>query len=415
MGGCPVAKFTGNSMLTKKINRSLILQHIRREGTLSRADLVQCTGLTSGTVSNLTRELLKEGLIRTTGRADSTGGRPQTLLEINSHAFYALGTNIGATRTISVVTDLDGHKLAEASAAMGTEANTGRQLDAVVQSIEDAIAASKVDRAKIIGAGIGVPGLLDSARGISLFSPNLGWRQLPIKDILEQRVRLPVTIDNAVRAAALAEKWWGAGRGEAHLVALFAGTGIGAGVVIDGKVYRGAGEAAGEIGHVRVAEDGDICSCGARGCLEAMASGPAIARQAKTRLASGEKSILPDMLGDLSRLSGLDVYRAAKAGDGLSLGVLEEAGRYIGIGMAMLINLFDPGVLVFNGGVSHSWDLIGPAVLDAVESRTMRGAAKSVRIVRSELGADVGPLGGAALVIQELFSIPDIQRGVHVS
>lgn len=395
-------KITGNAKLSKQINRSLILQNIRRYEPISRIDLVARTGLTSGTISNLTNEMLREGLLTTTGTEASTGGRPRVLLEINSRACLALGVNIGGTKIVTVLTDLDGTVIERHETPLDRTWSTDRQISQIISAIEEVIPNHGL-RERLIGVGVGIPGLLDSAKGISVFAPNLGWRNMPIKDILEERLEIPVIIDNAVRVGALGERWWGAGQSAKNIVALYVGTGVGAGMILDGRLYRGSQEASGEIGHVVVAENGAKCSCGNRGCLEAMVSGPAIVRQARDLLRTGRKSILEDYVHSGRPLTGELVYEAAINNDSVAVEVMQEVAKNIGIGMSIIINLFNPDLLVFNGGVSRSWDLIKPTVMATVRQRVL-ASCDNVEIITSELGDSVGALGAATLVIEGLFA-----------
>lgn len=403
-----MTRITGSSQLAKSINKVLLLQNIRKSGAISRTELVEATGLTSGTVSNITNDLIEEGLIAVKGRAGSTGGRPQVLLEINNNARLAVGTNVGSTKVISVLTRLDGSILSRSDLPMERAWSLERQVKQIARSISDVFPQSEEQKRRVLGIGLGIPGLLTSGNGVSVFSPNLGWRNVPIKSLIEDQVACPVTLDNSVRVGALGERWWGTASQVSNLVALYVGTGVGAGLIINGQIYKGHNEAAGEIGHVVVSEGGARCSCGKSGCLEAVASGPAIAKRALSRIRAGEKSLLQDMNVDESLITSEHVYQAAKKGDALSLEVLEEAAHFIGIGMSILINLFNPQVLVFNGGVSNSWDITGPAILKTAQALIFEGSNPDIKIIRSSLGDSVGPLGAATLVIEQFFSLPGV-------
>lgn len=408
-----MARITGNVQLAKSINRALLLQGIRKHGEISRTELAAVTGLTSGTVSNITSDLLEEGLVQVKGTVGSTGGRPQVLLEINPDARLAIGTNVGSTKIISVLTRLDGSIVTRSDVPMDRTWSLERQVQQIVRSIQNVFPESEELQGRVIGIGLGVPGLLVSESGISVFSPNLGWRNVPIKSLIEERVGYPVILDNSVRVGALGERWWGTESQVSDLVALYVGTGVGAGLILNGQIYRGHNEAAGEIGHVVVAAHGDRCSCGKRGCLEAVASGPAIARRAVGRMRDGQQSLLEDICRDYDAMTSEHVYKAAKQGDQLSLEVLTEAARYIGTGMSILINLFNPQVLVFNGGVSQSWDITGQAIVETAKSLIFEGSNPEVRIIRSSLGDSVGPLGAATLVIERFFSGPRVNSQAH--
>lgn len=403
-----MARITGSSQLAKSINRVLLLQNIRKSGAISRTELVEVTGLTSGTVSNITNDLIEEGLVGVKGTAGSTGGRPQVLLEINNNARLAIGTNVGSTKVISVLTRLDGSIISRADLPMEGTWSLERQVRQIVRSIAAVFPQADEQKSKVLGIGLGIPGLLTSGNGVSVFSPNLGWRDVPIKSLIEKEVGCLVTLDNSVRVGALGERWWGTAGQVSNLVALYVGTGVGAGLIINGQIYKGHNEAAGEIGHVVVAEGGERCSCGKFGCLEAVASGPAIAKRALGRMSAGEKSLLQEMNESGSPITSEHVYQAAKKGDALSLEVLDEAAHFIGIGMSILINLFNPQVLVFNGGVSNSWDITGPEILKTAQALIFEGSNPDIKIIRSSLGDSVGPLGAATLVIEQFFSLPGV-------
>ena len=264
----------------RNINRSIVLNMIREHGPISRSEIARRSELAPSAVSNIVSELLALGLVREGRLARSSGGRPPTLLELNASSAYVVGVNVGLTTTIAMATDLKGNPVARAVRTSDPMEGPASVLKRVEEAVRSAVLEAGQDFGRVVGVGVGVPGLVETSTGRSLFSPNLNWRNVPVKEILQERLDVPVYVDNDVRAATLGEREFGVGRGARHLVAVFVGSAIGAGLILDGEIYYGAGEGAGEIGHIQVVEDGPRCSCGKRGCLEAVASGRAIARDA---------------------------------------------------------------------------------------------------------------------------------------
>jgi glucokinase len=273
--------------------------------------------------------------------------------------------------------------------------------DAVIDRIEATVrqAAGEV-WADVQAVGIAAPGPVDPWRGIMLDAPNMpGWEDLPIRERLSARLDRPVTVGNDANLAALAEQRFGAGQGKAHMVYMTISTGIGGGVISDGRLLLGARGLAGEIGHSTVEANGPVCNCGNVGCLEMMASGPAIAREACARIAQGQASSLLALAGDdPARINGKLVGVAAAAGDRLAIEVLQRAGFYVGVGVVNVMKLFNPSMIVIGGGVSKVGDLLFEPIRQTVRTRADHFYWEECPIVPAALGDDVGLLGGLALV-----------------
>ena len=265
-----------------------------------------------------------------------------------------------------------------------------------------------MDKERAAGIGLGVPGLVDSERGISRFSHNLGFRDVPIKDILESCFHVPVFVDNVIRMTTLAEKWLGAGRDVTDLICIGIGSGLGAGVVVDGRLFRGPGQGAGEIGHTVVLPGGPLCRCGNRGCLEALVTGPGIVRRALERLNAGESSALTELSAEeLAQLSAADIARHALQGDRLCRDVFWETGVYLGLGVANMINLFGIPFVIIGGGVAQAGELLFLPVAETVRSHVYSVDPDQVRIVPRALGSEASLLGAALLVSMEtVFKMP---------
>jgi len=315
---------------------------------------------------------------------------------------YIVGVDLGGTSINVGVVPFDGGTVL-GMRSLPTEAHRGAKfvVDRMATMIRNAIKGARHERDipedGIIGVGLGSPGPLDRHTGIVLETPNLGWRNFPLRDIVSNAVGLEAVLDNDANAAALGEFWQGAGRGVDTLVALTLGTGIGGGVVLNGRVFHGASDAAGEVGHMTINSTGRKCNCGNYGCLEAYASGPAIAARAIEGLETGEASMLPELIGgDLAKITAETVYQAIVAGDLYAKEVMRETAKFLGTGVANLINIFNPEMIVISGGVTRAGDHLFEPLHAEVRRRAFRRAAEKCRIVGSELGDMAGVIGAAA-------------------
>lgn len=254
-----------------------------------------------------------------------------------------------------------------------------------------------------LGVGIGVPGPLDRDRGIVIEAPNLGWRDLPLRDIIASRTGLPAALDNDANCAAYGEWWLGAGRGAKRLIGLTLGTGIGGGVVLGGEIYHGASGAAGEVGHMSVHYAGRPCACGSRGCVEAYASGSGIAARAVEGLGAAPESALAALVRQEPRLVTAEVVcDAADAGDRYAGQVLEETARILAVAVANLVHLFNPDVIVIGGGVASAGDRLFEPLRAEVGRRTFKSAMEACRIVPAALPDTAGMIGAAAVLKRAL-------------
>lgn len=258
--------------------------------------------------------------------------------------------------------------------------------------------------ANVTAIGLGAPGPLNFRRGVLRFAPNLpGWVNVPLRDMLTSHFGVPAFVGNDADVAALAEHRFGAGRGVADMVYLTISTGIGGGMIFNNRLFTGGHGIGGEVGHMALDPDGPECSCGNVGCLEVLASGTAIARQARARLEAGESSILPDMVdGDLSRITAKEVSIAGHEGDALAISVFRKAGCHIGTALVSLMYMLDPSLFVLGGSVTFAGNLLFDPIAETVEARAPLAYREHTRIVRAQLGADVGLWGALALCLMEL-------------
>jgi glucokinase len=318
---------------------------------------------------------------------------------------FVLGIDIGGTNLVVGSVSEDGSRIvATASEPTHAEAGAKDVLERLVGLAERAIAATRTEiaDAEILGVGVGAPGPLDTKRGIVLLTPNLGWVNLPLRQIIHDRLGLPAALDNDANCAVLGEWWVGAARGARHAIGITIGTGIGGGLILDGKLYHGASDVAGEIGHTTIDTEGRRCKCGNYGCLEAYASGPNIALRAVEEIEAGAVSRLPSLVGgDLSKVTAQTVYQAAQDGDDLALEVVNDTARFLGVGIGNLLNVFNPEAVVVCGGVTLAGDHLFVPLRREVARRAFKPAVTACRIVPGELAGTAGVYGAAKAFLDQ--------------
>jgi glucokinase len=316
---------------------------------------------------------------------------------------YVVGIDIGGTNIVVGTVAEDGSEvLGLVSEPTFAEQGADAVLERIVRLARASMAAA--GRRDIVGLGIGSPGPLDTARGIVLLTPNLGWTNYPLRDRLAGALGLPATLDNDANCAVFGEWWRGAARGADHVVGLTIGTGIGGGIVLGGQIYRGASDIAGEIGHMTIDSTGRRCKCGNYGCLEAYASGPAIAARAVEGVEAGAETALPQYVdGDLTKITAQVVYEAAHDGDEYARDVVRDTAEFLGAGVANIINIFNPQVVVICGGVTLAGDRLFAPLGRAVKRRAFKPAVAVCRIVPGELTGTAGVYGAAAVFMQRTW------------
>ncbi len=396
MAGSTSADFN----LMREFNESLVLNLIRRARRLSRADIAACTQLSRSTVSSIIAELIEKNLVREVGAGLSRGGRRPILLEFNGRAGYVIGIDLGATHLLVLLTDLEAQPVVRLQEPFSVEEGPEAGLARIVKLIEQALLQAGLAMDQVFGVGIGIPGPLDFATGKPIFPPIMpGWHDTPIRERLRERLGKPVHLDNDANLGAIGEYWWGAGRGARNVAFVKVGTGIGCGLIMEGQIYRGEVGSAGEIGHTVIDEDGPSCRCGSNGCLEAMASAPAILQAAQ------DDPLFP---ANGKPLTIVDLIKAAQDGNSAAIRLFAQAGRRIGTALTSLVNLLNPGIIVVGGGVARA----GPFFLDPLRETVRRCAlpvaAPSTHIVESTLGSEAIAIGAVTIVLRELFSGPDL-------
>jgi glucokinase len=322
---------------------------------------------------------------------------------------WVVGVDIGGTNVVVGVIPIEGgepvwHDTLPTEAVRGSEFVIARVAAMVEEAIAATLEAKGGTRADVAGVGIGSPGPIDRETGVVINTPNLGWRNLPLRDLVSEAVKLPATLDNDAKCATYGEWWLGAGRGVAHLVGMTLGTGIGGGIVLNGELVHGASDSAGEIGHTTIEFTGRKCKCGNYGCLEAYCSGPNIAARAREGIEAGYESILTELVGgELERITAATVYEAALRDDRYANEVMNETAKILGAGVANVINFLNPQAIVIAGGVTRAGEkLFGPLRAE-VRRRAFRSTYDACKILPAQLHDLAGMIGAAGVFKKTAF------------
>ncbi len=311
---------------------------------------------------------------------------------------YKIGVDVGGTNIKVALVDKTGSIVSSDTVPTRAEMGYEYTISNIIKAIQSLMKESKTTKDVIEGIGFGFPGQIDCEKGVVRLAPNIpGWVDIPIAEIVSKEFGIPVRVDNDVRCAALAELNYGAGKGTKNMICITVGTGIGSGLIVNGKLVRGASNAAGELGHIKLQmENGPICGCGDRGCLEAFASGPAIVAMAEEYIKGGKSTKYRKLANP--EITPYIVAEAAKQGDVVAKQIFETVGTYIGIGLASVVNLLNPEKIVIGGGVADAGDLLFNPIKAALRKRAMPIQGNAVEVVHAELGNTAGVIGASLLI-----------------
>ncbi len=313
---------------------------------------------------------------------------------------YTIGIDLGGTNTKLALVNDEGRIVARRLISTGEYPAKKAFIEAISDCVKEILRSKRLAPKAVRGIGIGTPGLVDSRKGIVYSLTNIpGWHRVSLKKLLERSTRLPVFVDNDVNLMALGELKFGAGRRAKNIVCLTLGTGVGGGIIIGGRLYRGATLSAGEIGHIPINENGPCCNCGGRGCLERYVGNKYIVALAARKIRQGKKTIVTKLVNnDLSKVTPFILSKAAGRGDELAISIWQETGKHLGVALAGVVNLLNPEVIVIGGGVANAGKVLFDALRKTVRERAMEIPAKAVKIVRAKLGQDAGIMGAVVLV-----------------
>jgi N-acetylglucosamine repressor len=374
----------GDQDLVRRQNRAIITNLLRLNGPLSRTEIAERAGLAPSCLTRLVRELLSEDVVVETGKSDSSGGRPAVLVALNAEYARTVGIKVELRRILAASVDMGGAIRDRAEAAFDHAPTPGEAIEAIVRLAE------RLRVGRTLGVGVSISGFVDTVTGADLYSPILGWQKVPLREPLAERLGVPVWVENDVNALALAERWYGAGRRFQHFVCITVGEGIGAGVVIQGEIYRGAFGGAGELGHITIDPDGPVCRCQERGCLEVYASDRFLHEEARR----------------LGFATIEEMAAAARDSGNAAREAFARMGKSLGFGAKNLVNLLNPEAIVLGGERMAESDLFLPALEEEVRRHSFPAEAERLSIVPAELGADGFLIGPATLVAADFFRLP---------
>ena len=397
-----------------RIRRNRILRLLLEEGKLSLTEVSKRTGISLPMVSKLTNNMRKEKFIRTgEGVRLDRAGRPPIIAQLNGDAGFVVGIDLGHRNTNIIIMNLEQKVILEKHIPSFPLGNDPALIDWLIDRTEEAIDEAVLHRKDLFGVGLSIPGIVRGREGRGVSYLNYGEKS--IAQILQEKYKKPVHIEHDAKAMTLGERWFGAARTVSNVLVLNIGWGLGLGILIDGKIYYGRDGYAGEFGHIQIIRDGALCECGKSGCLETVASGRAIGMRARELLLQGSNSKLFQICnGDVERVDAELVAKTALTGDRFSIEILEEAGRYLGEGVAQLINLFNPEKVILGGRVSQA----GQFILDPVRTTAMKLSlvqlGNGVEFTTSTLGVKAGALGVAMLATRDIFEVEHLNPPAYV-
>ena len=392
---------TGNRDLIRAINRSHVLNAIKSHGPIGRAEIARRTKLSPATVTSISAKLISQNLVLEKSAGDSSGGRPPILLVINPKGGYVIGIKLTETHAVCALTDLEALIIAKSSLPLSGH-DPAQVVDDLSQMVLSLIREPKIPKKQLLGVGLGLAGIVDAENGILRQSPIYGWDNVPLRDMLQSKLHIPVYIENDVNTLTLTERWFGHGQGVDNFLTLTVGRGVGLGIVANGQFYRGQSGGAGEFGHTTVNPDGPLCACGKHGCLEVYVGDPGLIRAAQESASRGELSARVRNVDDL--------LSHARKGDLAAIRIFEQAGQILGMGIANLINLFDPKKIIISGEGTREGDFLFTPMKDSIEQNTMPGLFDPDTVVIAPWGDDAWARGAAGLVLREVFESPIHKR-----
>lgn len=405
----------GSKRLIRDLNQSLLLDLVRRGGPISRVELARRTRLGRSTVNEIVNGLVRDGLLREAGNAETASvGRPPVLLRFNPEARYVVGLKLAPTRITAALTDLDARVITRSERELAGDFEPAHVVRALAEQVRAVVHARDISDEQLLGVGVVLPGLIDPATGIALASQFLHWRNIPLRAALAEALSLPVFVDNDANAFALAEHWYGAGRGCDELLVVTVGIGIGAGTILHGQLYRGSRDGAGELGHMVMNGAGPLCVCGKHGCLESYAADAGIVRLAREAAEQGLAPGLVARAGSNAEVTRELVVEAARQGDGAARRILSAAGGILGVALANAIGLLNPARIVVGGETtSAAGELLLDPARAAIREHAFSILADEVEVIPASLGPDAWLMGAATLVLEEVFKTPIFARTVE--
>ncbi len=390
----PLNRIAGQATI-RKVNQSVILGVLQRSAPVSRAELAARTGLNRSTITHIVNHLIAEGLVAEGQQMSSRVGRPGIALSLRPQGGSMLGLEIGVGFLSLIVTDFAAAPAWRKKIATPPAASQADILAQAAALIDEALAAARQLGLRPLGIGVGVPGLVDARQGLVVYAPNLGWRAVPLRSLWEPRFGLPLFVENEANLAALGEYYFGQAQGVENLVFLNSDIGLGAGILIDGKLFQGAFGFAGEVGHIQRDPAGELCACGRRGCWETQVGPRAVLRRVQALLEAAGQPRAP--------LTFEQVVEAAGAGDPICTQALQEVALHLARGAADLANLFNPELIVIGGALGRARPILQGLLERLVAEEALQPAQQALKISFSSLDQDACAYGAIAVVLDDIL------------
>jgi glucokinase-like ROK family protein len=398
---------TADQESIRKVNTSLIMNALRLHAPISRAELAALTHLNRSTVSNIVNVLIDDGLVLEKEAMESKVGRPGIALTLHPEGGAIIGVEIGVGFISIILTDFVANILWREYAEVVPHTDQIEVISKTEDLIDQAVSIANAKNLRILGIGLGVPGLVDVQKGMLLFAPNLGWKDVPLRLIFSQRFHLPLYVENEANLGALGEYYFGVGRNVDNFIYLSSGVGLGGGLIINGQLFKGSCGFAGEIGHIQRDPQGELCGCGRHGCWETQVGPRAVLQRVKRSIHEEKQHTHSEIkIADLENLTFKQVVDCALDGNQLCRSAMEMVGRNLGTGIADLVNIFNPQMVVIGGTFSFGREIILPVLEDTIANETLPAIRKDLLVTFSEHGADANVLGAIAVVLD------DILRGI---
>lgn len=395
-----------NNEMMKKFNARNVLKLIFEEEPISRTEIAKITGLTSSSITNIVNRFKKDEYVKESSLGNSSGGRKPINLVMNPTVKFIIGIELNAGNMIGLVTNFRAQKIKKK--VIPTNLNEGKEkvISRMVELINDLIRDANISKDKILGIGIAAPGPYDHNKGILLNPPNFpGWVNVPICDIIEQAFEIPVYLEKETTAAALAEFMFGLGKNYKNIFVIYAcSIGIGGGTIINGNIYHGFCDGAGDIGHMIINSDGPKCSCGDRGCLEAMASGIYIKNKVINEMKENRMSQNDYHIENIDNFDVKDIIKCANEGDNRYVEVIDEAAKNLSIGISNIINLFSPEIIILGGDLTLGCNQYSDSAIRNAKSRVYPQYNKDILIEKTSFGDELCAMGAISIVFQKFFN-----------
>ncbi len=391
----------------REVNSEQVLRAILREGPMARVDLARHVGLTTAAISNITRELIEGGLLCEIGTARGHRvGANSILLDFPEQGIVLGVVHQGVSALRVALSTLRGRIIARRLIPTPERYSAEWAVEAIIQALGELLSAHGYREDRLIAMGVGLVGLIDSSQGIVKRAPSMGWENVPIRDMLERRLKCPIAIENNVRAMALGEVLLGAGQNWPDFAFVYVGTGIGSGLIINGRLYRGSHGGAGEIGHITVDPNGEQCSCGNQGCLETIAAEPAILRSARLH------GIVLDATDGGTKDAVRRLALLARQGDETARAIVTTCGEFLGLALATLVDILNSSRIVLHGAITQAGDIFFSSVEQTLQRRAFLSRDETVALALPTFGDDAGLVGAAAVALDTFILNGLLKAGI---